>query len=91
MRRGRVTGIFFTWEECEKQVKGIYSEFKSFHSLEEAQEYLHARRQNFMLVKKPGSSFVGGKALRAEISVWQDGHAEALRVTCGLDTMSDVN
>jgi hypothetical protein len=91
VRRGRVTGIFSTWEECERQVKGIYSEFKSFYSLEEAQAYLEARRKNFMLVKKPESSFVGGKALRAVLSVWQDGHTDSLRVICGLDTMSDVN
>jgi hypothetical protein len=44
-----------------------------------------------MLVAKPDSSFVGGRALRAEIHVWQDGHADALRTVCGLDTMSDVN
>jgi hypothetical protein len=37
---------------------------------------------------KPGSSFVGGKALRAKVDVW---HADALRMECGLDTMSDVN
>jgi hypothetical protein len=30
-------------------------------------------------------------ALRAEINVRQDGHADALRTVCGLDTMSDVN
>jgi hypothetical protein len=91
VRRGRATGIFTTWEECERQVKGIYSEFKSFYSLEEAQEYLSARRRNYMIVAKPASSFVRDRALRAEINVWQDGHADALRTVCGLDTMSDVN
>jgi hypothetical protein len=40
---------------------------------------------------KPESSFIGGKALRAQLDVWQDGHADCLRVECGLDTMSDVN
>jgi hypothetical protein len=40
---------------------------------------------------KPSSSFVGGKALRAKIDVWQDGHVDALRTECGLDTMSNVN
>ncbi len=40
---------------------------------------------------KPSSSLVGGKALRAKIDVWQDGHVDALQTECGLDTMSDVN
>ena len=28
----------------------------------------------------------GGQALRAQIDVWQDGHADSLRTECGLDT-----
>jgi hypothetical protein len=80
-------------EECDRQTKGIYSEFKSFSSLEEAQAYLTGRRLNFMSVcrTKPTSSFGGGKALRARINIWKDGHVDALRTECGLDTMSDVN
>jgi hypothetical protein len=75
-------------------VKGIASEFKSFNSLEEAMAYLVGRRLNFMMNRrtiKAESSFVGGKALRAKLDVWQDGHADSIRVECGLDTMSDVN
>ncbi len=52
------------------------------------------RRCSFMMHKRPSkaeSSFVGGKALRAKLDVWQDGHADSIRVECGLDTMSDVN
>ncbi len=70
------------------------SEFKSFGSYEEASAYLLGHRLNFMAFcrpAKPPSSFVGGKALRAQINVWQDGHNDALRIDCGLDTMSDVN
>jgi hypothetical protein len=62
--------------------------------MEEARHYLIERRLNFMAVRrpaKPDSSFVGGKALRAQIEVWQDGHADSTRTECGLDTMSDVN
>jgi hypothetical protein len=86
-------GIFHSWEECERQTKGFNSEFKSFNTLEEAQAYLTGRRLNFMAVRrtKLSSSFVGGKALRAKINIWQDGHVDALRTECGLDTMSDVN
>ena len=122
VRKGRTLGIFDNWEDCERQVKGIASEFKSFSTLEEAKAYLvgrrlnfllhrcsikgesnrcpikeepvFGRRFNFMLQKHPSkaeSSFVGGKALRAKLDVWQDGHADSIRVICGLDTMSDVN
>ena len=48
VRRGRIPGIYHSWDECERQVKGIYSEFKSFHSLEEAEAYLRARRTNYI-------------------------------------------
>ena len=41
--------------------------------------------------RKTQSSFVGGKALRAQIDIWQEGHADSIRTECGLDTMSDVN
>jgi len=35
--KGRKTGIFNTWAECEEQVKGFKSaSFKSYHDLEEA-------------------------------------------------------
>ncbi len=71
------------------------SEFKSFASKADAEAYLRAfRRTSYMAfrkAKKPRSSFVGGQALRAQIDVWQDGHADSLRTECGLDTMSDVN
>jgi hypothetical protein len=67
---------------------------KNFQTLEEAQAYLRVRRTNYMLHQRPmkrGSSFVGGRALRAELEVWQDGFADSLRVECALDTASDVN
>jgi hypothetical protein len=94
VRKGRNIGIYETWEECERQTKGYPSEFKRFDTLEEAKAYITGRRLNFMVVRKtskPDSSFVGGQALRALIDVWQDGHADSLRLECGLDTMSDVN
>ena len=76
------------------QVKGVASEYKSFGTFEEAKAYVLGRRLNFMLQRlppKPRSSFVGGKALRAELEVWQDGCADSLRIECALDTMSDIN
>ena len=94
VRKGRSIGIFNSWEECERQVKGVPSEFKNFQTLAEAKECMNCVRYTFMSVRrgpKPTSSFVGGKAIRAKMDIWQDGHADALRTECGLDTMSDVN
>ncbi len=94
VRKGRKSGIYETWEGCERQTKGVTSELKSFGTFDEAVAYLNGRRLNFMAFrrpKKPASSFVGGQALRAQVDVWQDRHYDSLRVDCGLDTMSDVN
>ena len=41
VRVGFQTGVFQTWEECEKQVKGFKgAEFRGFSSVSEAQQYL---------------------------------------------------
>ncbi len=41
VRKGKSTGIFFTWDECKKQVDGYSgAEYKSFKTLEEAGAYL---------------------------------------------------
>jgi ribonuclease HI len=46
VRRGRETGIFDSWKECQKQVSGYSgSEFKSFLNTEEALEYLQKKEQ----------------------------------------------
>jgi hypothetical protein len=94
VRKGRNIGVYETWEECERQTKGYSSEFKRFDSFEEAENYIFGRRLNFMTFRravKPFSSFVGGKELRAQIDIWQGGHATAISIECGLDTMFDVN
>ncbi|KWW30217.1 MAG: ribonuclease HI [bacterium P3] len=35
--KGRETGIYDNWRDCEKQVKGVAAQYKSFDSLEEAE------------------------------------------------------
>lgn len=41
VKKGLVTGIFQTWEECRESVSGYSgAEYKSFPSLEQAREYL---------------------------------------------------
>ena len=48
VKRGLNTGIFNTWEECEKQVIGVEGAlFKSFWTKKEAEDYLkHALSTN---------------------------------------------
>lgn len=42
VRKGKKTGIFFTWEDCKKQVTGFSgAEYKSFLTKEEAENYLN--------------------------------------------------
>lgn len=41
VRKGTVTGIFRTWEECKKNVHGYSgAEYKSFKTLEDAEAYM---------------------------------------------------
>ncbi len=47
VKNGRTTGIFETWSECEKQVKGFSgAKYKSFTTLEEANNYLQEVSQS---------------------------------------------
>ncbi|MBM7408863.1 viroplasmin family protein [Methanococcus maripaludis] len=44
VRKGRKTGLFNTWAECESQVKGFSgAEFKSFASKMDAEDYLNLK------------------------------------------------
>jgi ribonuclease HI len=46
--KGRKTGIFTSWAECEKQVKGFAgAEFKAFGSLKEAEAAFRSRYEAF--------------------------------------------
>lgn len=41
VRKGKMKGIFKTWDECKSQVHGFKgAEYKSFETLEEAQNYI---------------------------------------------------
>ncbi|QXM07112.1 viroplasmin family protein [Crassaminicella indica] len=47
VRKGRQTGIFMTWAECEKAVKGYSgAEYKSFLKLEDAELYIENKVEN---------------------------------------------
>ena len=48
VKKGRKTGVFSTWEECESMVKGFKGAlYKSFSSLEDAQNYLNEQTPSF--------------------------------------------
>lgn len=48
VKKGRKTGVFSTWEECESMVKGFKGAlYKSFSSLEDAQNYLNEQIPSF--------------------------------------------
>ena len=49
VQRGRSTGVFFSWPECQKQVAGFSGAvFKSFPTLEEAEAFVKGGEQQVM-------------------------------------------
>ncbi|MCD8108786.1 MAG: RNase H1/viroplasmin domain-containing protein [Clostridiales bacterium] len=45
VKKGRKTGIFLSWAECERQVKGFpKAEYKSFTVREDAENYLYKKK-----------------------------------------------
>ena len=40
VRKGRVRGIFHSWDECRLHVEGVSNEFKGFYTVHDAQTYL---------------------------------------------------
>ena len=52
--KGRKTGIFTTWAECEKQVKGVVgAQFKAFDSDAEAEAAYLANYNDCLLYTSP--------------------------------------
>ena len=48
VRKGRKTGVFLTWAECQKQVTGFSgAEFKSFPTMEEARAFSGTGTETF--------------------------------------------
>lgn len=46
VKQGKKIGIFRTWSECQKQIKGYSgAQFKSFKTLKEAQDFLGPRKR----------------------------------------------
>ena len=50
---GRETGVFDSWKRCEESVKGFEkAKYKSFDSLEQAQEAFNLNPNDFISQKK---------------------------------------
>ena len=61
VKNGRKTGIFLTWEECEKQVKGFSNaQYKSFKTQLEAQKYLGISSTSTQIPQKSIVAYVDG-------------------------------
>lgn len=61
VRKGKETGIFYSWSDCEKQVKGYSgAEYKSFKIKEEAMAYLFGN-------KKSVEDHESGKVIKAYV------------------------
>ena len=46
VKKGRKTGLFYSWDECKEQVNGYKgAQYKSFSSIEEANAFLEEKKQ----------------------------------------------
>lgn len=53
VRKGRVPGIYLSWDDCRKQVDGFSnSEFKSFSTRSEASQYLNLGKKSNTIISK---------------------------------------
>jgi ribonuclease H-related protein len=55
VKKGNETGIFRTWDECQKQVKGFSgAQFKSFVLKKDAEDYLKGTEKKQETLKEEG-------------------------------------
>lgn len=46
VKKGRQTGLFYSWDECQKQVIGFKgAQYKSFTSLQQAKDFLEEKKE----------------------------------------------
>lgn len=61
VRKGRKKGIYRTWDECKLQVHGFAgAEYKSFTSLEEANNYIEDKKINKFDIENSVEAYVDG-------------------------------
>ncbi len=52
VRRGKTPGIYDTWDECKEEVHGFKgAEYKSFKTLEEAENYMGSKQETLEIVE----------------------------------------
>ena len=71
--KGRKTGIFTSWAECEKQVKGfVAAEYKSFGTLKEAETAYQSRYEAY-------------KGKSSSLGKWKDASVKPIRPSICVD------
>lgn len=81
VRKGRRTGVFATWAECQKQVTGFSgAEFKSFGTMEEAREFAGAGEAGAgaAVVRSEQGNAIGGQSDKMEAAGNQSVEAGAV-------------
>lgn len=72
--RGRQTGIFRTWAEVEKQVKGYpNARYQGFGNKKEASDWLNHHGVTATSLQAPGTAQAEDVAVSAQIQVFTDG------------------
>lgn len=80
VRKGRKTGVFLTWAECQKQVTGFSgAEFKSFPTMEEARAFAGADTEPSVAEKQNDNdiSTLGAGVADTNVIAYVDGSYRA--------------
>lgn len=96
VRKGRKTGIFATWAECQKQTTGFSgAEFKSFTTRAGAEAYLAGEEENNVFVESQNDGVLeskvemaGNAALEQESKAQADDETMAAYVDGSFDKIS---
>ena len=67
--KGREVGIFSTWAECERHVKGFSGAiFKSFPTLSQAENFLAQNRASHVLFSRPQPTGINDSSLQSKLA-----------------------
>lgn len=78
VREGRKSGIYLTWEDCEKQIKGYKNAiYKKFEKINEAQDFIKSIDEK----SKDDNNFI--KLKKGEIKAYVDGSYSETSKECG--------
>lgn len=65
VKKGRVPGIYFSWEDCKKQIEGYSGAiYKSFQTIEEASDFIEGA--NFITKQKKEKAIIFTECLSSE-------------------------